>query len=108
MIVNPVPWIQSCALWTYRTGWLRIKFIFSSLVRQTYYIFYYEMLSNGIKLSWSCVPGECAARDSGTDPIRTILCSLPTADITLYSGLDISGWGGIQWQQIFINQVVTT
>jgi len=107
MIVNPVPWIQSCALWTYRTGWLRIRLGFASGNFQEYYTFYYETLSNGVKLVWSCVPGACYTYDSAKDPITRISYCTPIVCVALYSGLNIPGWSGIQWQLIFINQVVT-
>lgn len=102
MIVNPVPWIQSCAFWTYRTGQ---RYIY--IAYQNYQLFYYETLPNGVKLAWSCVPGTCSTADSGSNYIFRIWSCLYGSCTLIYDNLKIYGWPGIQWQQIFINEVVT-
>ncbi|MCC6021104.1 MAG: hypothetical protein LM577_07050 [Thermoproteaceae archaeon] len=106
MIVNPVPWMQSCAFWTYRAGYRRIRTGFDTTY-QEYIPFYYETLPNGVKLTWSCVPGTCSTYDSGSTYIAAISSCSPTLCTRIYSNLRIYGWPGIQWQQIFINNVVT-
>jgi hypothetical protein len=111
MIVNPVPWIQSCALWTYRTSWYRVRFLITDgtyTYTQSYFIFYYETLPDGIKLSWNCVPTSCIAIDSSKCWISRIDALKPDGTvIVIYSGLGIRGWSGILWSVIFINEIVT-
>jgi hypothetical protein len=111
MIVDPVPWIQSCAFWTYITGWYRVRFVITNvytMYNQEYSVLYYETLPNGVKLTWSCVPNTCLTISSSTYKISTISAVRPDGtSVVIYTGLSIYGWPGIQWQTIFINETVT-
>jgi hypothetical protein len=112
MIVNVVPWLQSCAQLFYSTGWPQIAFdVYKELygtVTQRYLPIRLEMQENGVKLVLACVPNYCVNRDSGEYCILNITIYKPDGLIeVIYRNLYIYGWSGILWLQIYVVNVVT-
>jgi hypothetical protein len=113
MIINVVPWLQSCAQLFYSTRWPQLVFrvrhpIANITYDQRYAPIKYETPQNGIKLVLACIPGRCVNEDSGTCHLYMIYIYKPDGTFeTIYSDLSIYGWSGILWSQIYVVNAVT-